>query len=85
MQQMTNNYTIYGRDDCEFCVKAVNLCVRNGASFSFVNMTRNEMTKEVLSELLQVSVRTVPQVLLESRYIGGCDDLEKHFQANYQP
>lgn len=76
-----NNYTIYGREDCEYCVKAIHLCISKGVSFSFINMTSQAITKEALSQKLNLPVMTVPQVLCNNHYIGGSDALEKHFSA----
>lgn len=78
-KQTMNDYIIYGRDDCEFCIKAINLCINNGTSFSFINMTSKDMSKETLSVLLNIPVETVPQVVLGDIYIGGSDALENHF------
>jgi len=74
-------YTIYGRNDCEYCIKAINLCVHNGTSFSFINMENENISKDQLSNKLNTQISTVPQVLFNQQYIGGSDDLENHFAA----
>ncbi|WP_261841494.1 glutaredoxin domain-containing protein [Aliamphritea ceti] len=71
-------FTIYGREDCAFCIKAIHLCLHNGYSFNFINITTAKITKEQLSIKINQPVRTVPQILTGSIYIGGSEDLETH-------
>lgn len=75
-------FTIYGREDCGFCIKAIHLCLHKGFSFDFINMIDKNISKEQLSQQLSQPVATVPQILLDDKYIGGSDDLENYLNDN---
>jgi glutaredoxin 3 len=59
---------------CPFCQSAEQLLLRKGARLDKV---RVDLEPERRAEMLQRSGgrRTVPQIWIGSRHIGGCDDL----------
>ena len=58
---------------CPYCVKAKVLLQRKGAAFSEIKIsddaTRQEMVKKSGGRM------TVPQIFIDEKHIGGCDDL----------
>ncbi|MGB0894973.1 MAG: GrxA family glutaredoxin [Parashewanella sp.] len=79
--------TVYGRSGCPYCTRAVQICEllkskRNDFSFDYIDMIAEGISKEALSEKLNVDVRTVPQVMLDDQYIGGCTEFEQHVTQN---
>lgn len=70
---------IYGRHTCPFCVKANNILEdlksKGKAQGIFHDMEALGLSKEVLSELRNVEVKTVPQVWVNGKHVGGCSDL----------
>ncbi len=64
---------IYSKEICPYCVKAKALLNRKGVKFSEIKIT-DEATKE---EMLKKSGgrMSVPQIFINDRHIGGCDDL----------
>ena len=75
--------TIYGRPGCPYCTRAKQIAEmlkqkRNDFDFTYTDMYAENISKEQLSEKLGVEVRTVPQVLLDNEYIGGCTEFEAH-------
>lgn len=45
----TPDYAIYGRKDCGYCRKAVQLCLEEWVSFLFITMTAKGISEEVLA------------------------------------
>jgi len=70
--------TIYGKDGCTNCVKAVNLCKLKGIEVDY-KVVGSDITKEQLEESIGRSIRTVPQIFLTSdgfsEYVGGYQEL----------
>lgn len=65
---------IYTTPFCGFCHAAKHLLARKGASFAEIDVyrepdRRNEMTRRAAGR------RTVPQIFIGDRHIGGCDEL----------
>jgi len=68
--------TIYTKDYCPYCVKAKNLLKRKGveSSITEIDITHNEKLQQ---EMVAKSGgrKTVPQIFIGDKHIGGCDDL----------
>lgn len=65
---------IYTKDYCPYCVKAKGLLTRKGKSFKEIDVTNNEA---LVNEMIEKSGgrKTVPQIFIGGKSIGGCDDL----------
>ncbi|RLV58409.1 GrxA family glutaredoxin [Parashewanella curva] len=79
--------TIYGRPGCPYCTRAIQIAEmlkqkRDDFDFTYTDMYAENISKEKLSEKLGVDVRTVPQVLLDDQYIGGCTEFEAYVAKN---
>lgn len=67
---------IYTLNYCPYCKKAKELLNDLGKDFTEFDITDNE--DEALDELYEKTGRsTVPQIFVNDRFIGGCDDLFK--------
>jgi len=69
------NVTIYTKNYCPYCVKAKSLLKRKGVSeFSEIDITNDEKLQQ---EMIEKSGgrRSVPQIFIGEKSIGGCDDL----------
>ncbi len=65
---------IYTSPTCGYCHAAKRLLTSKGVSFSETNVIaqpakRSEMEKRANGQ------RTVPQIFIDDRHIGGCDEL----------
>ena len=66
--------TIYLTDTCPFCQSAERLLEQKGVSD--IDKLRVDLKPELRTEMVKRSGRrTVPQIWIGSRHIGGCDDL----------
>jgi glutaredoxin-like protein len=66
--------TVFSREGCPFCAKAKGLLNENGIEFEELLLNR-DYTDQTLRA---VTARTTyPQVFINGRHIGGCDDVEE--------
>ena len=70
---------IWSKFNCPYCVSAVALLKQKGYDIE-ERKVGVEFTKEQLLEAVPLA-RTVPQIFLDGEYIGGYDNLVKHFEA----
>lgn len=65
---------IYTTSSCPYCHAAKSLLVRKGVDFSEVNVTGDPVGRSAMSN--RANGRTsVPQIFIDGRHVGGCDDL----------
>lgn len=72
--------TIYGKDDCSFCKRAVALAKQldagnNIESYEYVDIVAAGIDAAGLAEIVGKPVRTVPQILADGKSIGGYNEL----------
>ncbi|NLW23917.1 MAG: glutaredoxin 3 [Clostridia bacterium] len=65
--------TIYTKDFCPYCIKAINLLERKKADYQEINLTNDPEKLEKLKN--ETNFYTVPQIFIGNEFIGGCDDL----------
>ena len=64
---------MYTTDWCPYCERARQLLARKGATFAEINV---ESAPEKRAEMLARSgQRSVPQIFIGDRHVGGSDDL----------
>jgi glutaredoxin 3 len=66
--------TVYSGPSCPYCVRAKALLDKKGAKFEEINV-RADAAK--LDEMLKKTggKRTIPQIFINDKHIGGCDEL----------
>ena len=67
------NVTIYVTNNCPYCVRAKALLNRKGVTFTEVDVTNAPDKRTWLVET--TGMRTVPQIFINGRGVGGSDDL----------
>lgn len=68
-----NRTIIYGKSNCPWCVKAIEELQLRGVDFDYIDL--EEIKKTAAEVTGRKDVRTVPQIYIEGRYIGGYEDL----------
>jgi len=65
---------VYSGPFCPFCTKAKALLDRKGVAYDEYKVREDEAK---LQEMLEKSngKKTIPQIFIDDRHIGGCDDL----------
>jgi len=70
---LTAQVTMYATDWCPFCVRAEKLLVSKGANVKKINV---EDQPDRRAEMVEITGRrTVPQIFIGDRHVGGHDDL----------
>jgi glutaredoxin 3 len=70
---------VWSKDACPFCVQAKALLELRGIEFEERNVSK-DWTREQLLEAVP-NARTLPQIFLDDRHIGGFTDLRSHLRG----
>lgn len=65
--------TIYTTNYCPYCVRAKDLLTRKGVEFIEVNAEDDAVRDAMITKA--GGQRTVPQIFIGEKHVGGCDDL----------
>ena len=65
---------IYTTNYCPYCVKAKQLLLNKGVDFEEIDLTNDDDGRIQLVER-SGGRKTVPQIFIDGKHIGGCDDL----------
>jgi glutaredoxin 3 len=65
--------TVYVSDWCPYCQRAKQLLTRKGLAFTEINVENAAEIREEMTE--RSGRRTVPQIFVGDKHVGGCDDL----------
>ncbi len=69
---------VWSKNQCPYCDQAKALLTQKGIEFEERNVSK-DWTKEQLLEAVPTA-RTVPQILLDEKLIGGYTELKKLFE-----
>lgn len=67
------NVTIYTTPYCPYCTMAKQLLTSKAVAFEEIDVSRDAAKREAL--IRKSGQRTVPQIWIGERHVGGCDDL----------
>jgi glutaredoxin 3 len=70
---------VWSKDACPFCVQAKALLELKGIEFEERNVNK-DWTREQLLEAVP-NARTLPQIFLDDKLVGGFTELRKHLQG----
>jgi glutaredoxin len=70
---------VWSKDSCPFCVQAKALLKQKGIEFEERNINK-DWTKEQLLEAVP-DARTLPQIFLDDKLVGGFTELRNHLQG----
>ena len=65
--------TVYVSDWCPYCQRAKSLLEQKQVIFSEINVEEDEKSREEM--IARSNQRTVPQIFIGGKHVGGCDDL----------
>jgi glutaredoxin 3 len=71
---------VWSKDACPYCVQAKALLESKGIEFEERNIMAGTWTKEQLLEAVP-NARTLPQIFLDDKLVGGFTELRKHLQG----
>ena len=64
---------IYTTPSCPYCVRAKRLLQKKNIAYEEIDVAGDDEARERLTE--QTGQRTVPQIFIGDRHVGGSDDL----------
>jgi glutaredoxin 3 len=70
---MTEPVLVYTTTTCPYCIRAKRLLGAKGITYREVDVSQDPETRTYLVEA--TGQRTVPQIFIGGKSIGGCDDL----------
>ena len=73
------NVELYSTDWCPFCRRAEKLLSDKGIGFTKINLDDEPGRKEEMVN--RSGRRTVPQIFIDGKHVGGCDDL---YELDYE-
>jgi len=65
---------IYTTPTCPYCISAKQLLKKKGVAFEEISVAGDPAGRRLMSERAGGRT-TVPQIFIDDRHIGGCDDL----------
>ena len=65
---------VYSGPSCPYCVRAKDLLKRKGVDFDEYDV-KSDMNKMAEMQQRFPGARTIPQIFINDKHIGGCDDL----------
>lgn len=72
---------IWSKDNCPFCIKAKEMLSLKGIAYEERNISSGTWSREQLLEAVP-NAKTVPQIWLHGRYVGGYTDLEEYYEQH---
>lgn len=75
---------VYSKENCSYCTRAKMLLLSKDIDYEehVVDTTSQSDIDKVKKELGIDNFKTVPQISIDGKYIGGYDDLKKYFDKN---
>lgn len=64
---------VYVKDYCPYCTKAKNLLRKKNVEFEEIDISDDDELQA--SVIKRSGQRTVPQIFINDKSVGGCDDL----------
>lgn len=66
---------VYSKDNCPYCTAAKNLLTQKGVPYTEINLQTKPAELAALKE--KTGLRTVPQIFIGDKLIGGFSDMQK--------
>ena len=70
---------VWSKDSCPFCVQAKGLLKQKGINFEERNVSQDWTREQLLAAV--PNARTLPQIFLDDKLVGGFTELRKHLQG----
>ena len=71
--------TIYSKPNCVFCDKAKSMVKNLGFEYEEKMFGKDFMTPDELFEAVGKQVRTMPQIIIDDKHIGGYNELVEYY------
>ena len=71
--------TIYSKPNCVFCDKAKTMVKKLGLTYEEKMFGKDFNSPEELYKAVGKQVRTIPQIVIDGKHIGGYNELKEYF------
>ena len=71
---------VYGTKRCNFCTLVVNALEKEGATVEKKDVSEPNILLE-MREVAGENARTVPQVVIDGKYIGGYTEVDRYLRS----
>lgn len=65
---------VYSKEICPYCVRAKKLLTKKGVGFTEIDISKQPELRDLMIQRAN-GRQTVPQIFINDKHIGGCDDL----------
>ena len=76
---MSTKITIYSKPNCVFCDKAKSMVKNLGFEYEEKMFGKDFTTPDELYEAVGKQVRTMPQIIVDDKHIGGYNELVEYY------
>ena len=76
---MSTKITIYSKPNCIFCDKAKSMVKNLGFEYEEKMFGKDFTTPDELYEAVGKQVRTMPQIIIDDKHIGGYNELVEYY------
>jgi len=73
-----SRFTVFGRADCGFCIRAKQLLEKEALESRWVDIESEGISKADLEKTVGKPVETVPQIFHGQNHIGGYTELAEY-------
>lgn len=82
----TNKVVVFSKIKCPFCIKAKNMLAEKQIEFKSFNIDEsNNMTGYAIALTQRSGSKTVPQIQINQKFVGGFTELDKLFYGDSNP
>ena len=71
---------VYGSKMCHFCTKVINELEKEGVTVEKKDVSEPNILLE-MKEVAGENARTVPQVVIDGKYIGGYTEVDRYLRS----
>lgn len=76
-----SRFTIFGRPDCGYCVRAKQLLENKSLAMRWIDIQQEGISKADLEKTIGKPVETVPQIFHGQEHIGGYTELAEYVKT----
>jgi len=73
---------VYGSSQCVWCDRVAKLLEDSGADIEKVDVSQGKEYIKEMQEAAGEKVNTVPQVIIDGKYVGGYTEVERYINVN---
>ena len=70
---------VWSKENCPYCLQAKGLLKQKGIKFEERNISQDWTREQLLAAV--PNARTLPQIFLDDKLVGGFTELRKHLQG----